>query len=181
MREGESDAHDHESTSDHPTAPATTIENMKVEDLMTSAALTDAADDTLAEASAKMWQQQTGSLLILEDDRLIGIVTERDVLRAVAEGNDPKVTSLRDLMTQEPVTIPPDTELRDAAEIMFEKWFRHLPVVDETGKVMGIISLRDLLSLVAEGMEEPGALRALTGHQLVRDKRLERIEPGDLD
>jgi CBS domain-containing protein len=155
---------------------------MQVADLMTSAALTDAPDDTLAEASARMWQQQTGSLLILEEDRLIGIVTERDVLRAVAEGNDPKSTSLRDLMTKDPVTVPPDSNLRDAAQIMFEKWFRHLPVVDETtGRVVGIISLRDLLTLVAEGMEEPGALRALTGHQLVRDKRLERIEPGDLD
>jgi CBS domain-containing protein len=162
-------------------APATTIDGMQVADLMTSAALTDAPDDTLAEASARMWQQQTGSLLILEDERLIGIVTERDVLRAVAEGNDPKSTSLRDLMTKDPVTVPPDSNLRDAAQIMFEKWFRHLPVVDETGKVVGIISLRDLLTLVAEGMEEPGALRALTGHKLVRDKRLERIEPGDLD
>jgi CBS domain-containing protein len=84
-------------------------------------------------------------------------------------------------MTKDPVTIPPDANLRDAAQIMFEKWFRHLPVVDETGTVVGIISLRDLLTLVAEGMEEPGALRALTGHQLVRDRRLERIEPGDLD
>jgi CBS domain-containing protein len=180
MREGESYTHERESTSD-PAAPAITIENMEVGDVMTSAALTDAADDTLAEASAKMWQQQTGSLLILEDERLIGIVTERDVLRVVAEGNDPKATSLRDVMTKDPVTIPPDTNMRDAAEIMFEKWFRHLPVVDESGKVVGIISLRDLLSLVAEGMEEPGALRALTGHQLVRDRRLERIEPGDLD
>jgi CBS domain-containing protein len=181
MGKGQSEAHERESTSDHPPAPATTIGHMKVTDLMTSAAITDAADDTLAEASAKMWQQQTGSLLILEGDRLVGIVTERDVLRAVAEGNDPKATSLRDVMTKDPVTITPDTELRDAAEIMFEKWFRHLPVVDETGDVAGIISLRDLLSLVAEGMEEPRALRALTGHQLVRDRRLERIEPGDLD
>lgn len=154
---------------------------MKVSDVMTSATLTDAADDTLAEASSKMWRQQTGSLLVIEGDRMIGIVTERDVLRVVGEGKDPKNVSLRDVMTKDVVTVGPEITLREAASIMFEKWFRHLPVVDETGTVLGIISLRDLLTLVAEGMEEPETLQQLTGHKLVRDRRLERIGPGDLD
>ena len=154
---------------------------MKVSDVMTGAAVTDSPDDTLAEASAKMWQQQTGSLLVMEGDKLTGIVTERDVLRTVAEGRDPKSVSLRDVMTTDVVTIPPDTRLKDAAEIMFNKWFRHLPVVAASGEVAGIISLRDLLSLVAEGMEEPETLQVLTGHKLVRDRRLERVEAGDLD
>ena len=148
---------------------------------MTPAALTDAAADSLAEASSKMWQQQTGSLLIMEGTRLIGIVTERDVLRSVAEGEDPKSTSLEDVMTKDVVTIGPDTKLRDAARIMFEKWFRHLPVVTEGGDVLGVISLRDLLTLVAQGMEEPATLQDLTGHKLARDRRLERVEAGDLD
>lgn len=148
---------------------------------MTPAAVTDSPDDTLAEAAAKMWRQQTGSLLVVEDDRLIGIVTERDVLRVVAQGNEPKTVNLREAMTQDVVTIDPETELKDAAEIMFEKWFRHLPVVASDGGVVGVISLRDLLTLVAEGMEEPRTLEALTGHTLVRDRRLIRIEPGDLD
>ncbi len=148
---------------------------------MTQAALSDAPDDTLAEASAKMWQQQTGSLLIMEDDRLIGIVTERDLLRAVGEGHDPKSISLRDVMTSDVVTIESDLSIREAAQIMFDKWFRHLPVVDVAGKVVGIVSLRDLNGLVAQGMEEPATLEKLTGHKLVRDRRLERVEAGDLD
>ena len=148
---------------------------------MTSAAVTDSPDDTLAEAAAKMWQQQTGSLLIMDRGKLAGIVTERDVLRVVAEGKDPKSVTLRDCMTTTVVTIGPGTSLRDAAMIMFDKWFRHLPVEDEGGKVVGIISLRDLLSLVSEGMEERETLQALTGHKLIRDRRLERIEAGDLD
>jgi CBS-domain-containing membrane protein len=148
---------------------------------MTSATLTDAADDTLAEASAKMWRQQTGSLLVMEGERMIGIVTERDVLRTVGEGNDPKNVSLRDVMTKDVVTVAPDVTLREAATIMFEKWFRHLPVVNAAGAVLGIISLRDLVTLLAQGMQEPETLQKLTGHKLVRDKRLERIEPGDLD
>lgn len=154
---------------------------MTVSDIMTDAAITDAPDDTIAQASAKMWQQQTGSLLIMDGDRLAGIVTERDVLRTVAEGKDPNTSSLRDIMTPDVVTVPQDTSLKDAAAIMFEKWFRHLPVVSADGKVVGIISLRDLLTLVAQGMEDPEPLQTLTGHKLVRDRRLERVEAGDLD
>ena len=154
---------------------------MTVSDIMTPAALTEAADDTLAEASAKMWQQQTGSLLIMDGDKLHGIVTERDIMRAVAEGKDPTTVPLRDAMTRDVVTITPETALTEAAQLMFEKWFRHLPVVTEAGEVVGIISLRDLLGLVKEGMEEPTALQKLTGHKLVRDMRLERVEAGDLD
>lgn len=148
---------------------------------MTQATVSDAADDTLAEASAKMWRQQTGSLLIMEDGRLIGIVTERDVLRTIGEGHDPKSVSLRDVMTSDVVTVKQDLSVRDAAQIMFDKWFRHLPVVDSDGNVVGIVSLRDLNGLVAQGMEEPDTLEHLTGHKLVRDRRLERVEAGDLD
>ena len=148
---------------------------------MTQATVSDAADDTLAEASAKMWRQQTGSLLIMEDGQLVGIVTERDVLRTVGEGHDPKTVSLRDVMTSDVVTVASDLSVREAAQIMFDKWFRHLPVVGAGGEVVGIVSLRDLNGLVAQGMEEPDRLEHLTGHKLVRDKRLERVEAGDLD
>lgn len=148
---------------------------------MTQATVTDASDDTLAEASAKMWRQQTGSLLVMEGSRLVGIVTERDVLRTVGEGHDPKSVSLRDVMTSDVVTVKSDLSVREAAQIMFDKWFRHLPVVDNSGDVVGIVSLRDLNGLVAEGMEEPDTLEHLTGHKLVRDRRLERVEAGDLD
>jgi CBS domain-containing protein len=154
---------------------------MQVSDIMTAAAVTDSPEDTVTEASAKMRNEQTGSLLVMEGERLIGIVTERDVLRTVGAGRDPKQVSLREVMTTSVVTIGPETGLKDAAEIMFQKWFRHLPVVTEQGEVVGIISLRDLLALVAEGMEEPETLQVLTGHTLVRDRRLERIEAGDLD
>jgi CBS domain-containing protein len=155
---------------------------MKVQDIMTQAAVTDAPDDTLSEAAAKMRQQQTGSLLVMEGSSLAGIVTERDVLRVVGEGKDPKNVSLRDAMTKDVVTIRPDSGIRDAAQIMFEKWFRHLPVTTDSGEVVGVISLRDLLTLVARSMDdEPEALTTLTGHKLVRDRRLERVEAGDLD
>jgi CBS domain-containing protein len=153
---------------------------VKVSDIMTQATVTDAPDDTLAEASAKMWRQQTGSLLVMEEGRLIGIVTERDVLRTIGEDHDPKSVSLRDVMTSDVVTVEAGLSVREAAQIMFDKWFRHLPVVTG-GDVVGIVSLRDLNGLVAQGMEEPDTLEHLTGHKLVRDRRLERVEAGDLD
>lgn len=154
---------------------------MKVSELMTKAAVTDAPDDTLAEAAAKMRQQQTGSLLIMDGSRLSGIVTERDLLKVVGDGQDPKSVTIRDVMTPDPVTVSPDSSIQEAARIMFDKWFRHLPVTTGDGEVVGIISLRDLLTLVAQGMEEPSHIQTLTGHQLVRDRRLERVEAGDLD
>ena len=151
---------------------------------MTAAAVTDSPGDTLAEAASKMWKEQTGSLLVMEGTQLRGIVTERDVLREIGLGRDPKNVSLEDVMTSEVVTIPVETTIKEAAEIMFQKWFRHLPVAAADGKVVGIISLRDLLTLVAEGMKEPDSLQPLLGHQLVRDARTDRlqhIEAGDLD
>ncbi len=154
---------------------------MNVSDIMTAATLHDSPADTLGEAAAKMWQQQTGSLLVMEGDQLIGIVTERDILKTVAGGRDPKTVTVEEAMTRDVVTTSPDTGLTQAAQTMFQHWFRHLPVVSSEGKVVGIVSLRDLLGLVKAGMEEPDHLQALTGHKLVRDMRLERVEAGDLD
>jgi CBS domain-containing protein len=154
---------------------------MKVSDIMTSAAATDSPNDSVGDAASKMRQQQTGSLLITDGSKLLGIITERDVLRVVAEGKDPKVVTIGDEMTRDPVTIEPGTSLKDAADLMFKHWFRHLPVVDGNGDLVGIISTRDLLRMVSAGMVEPQNLQALTGHKLARDIRLERIEAGDLD
>jgi CBS domain-containing protein len=154
---------------------------VKISEIMTKAAVADAADDTLAEAAAKMWTQQTGSLLVMEGDRMVGIVTERDLLKAVATGQDPNKIALKDVMTTEVITIGPQTRLKEAAKLMATKWIRHLPVV-EGEKVVGIISQRDLTGMLAEALNEPEALHTLLeSSELVRERRLKRIEAGDLD
>lgn len=154
---------------------------MKISEIMTKAAVTDSADDTLAEAAKKMRTQQTGSLLVMDGTRLVGIVTERDVLKAVGQDLDPKNVPLKDVMTTEIVTIGPQTTLKEAAKIMASKWIRHLPVV-EGANVVGIISQRDLTGVLAEALHEPERLHQLVeGSALVREKRLRRIEAGDLD
>jgi CBS domain-containing protein len=153
---------------------------MKISDIMTEAAVTDRPDDTLAQAARKMWAQQTGSLLVLEGNDLLGIVTERDILKAVATGI-PLDTPISDTMSKDLITVDPGTSLREAARIMTEKWIRHLPVLDGD-KLVGIVSQRDLSGVLAGALNEPDGLhRLIESSELVRERRLKRIEVGDLD
>jgi CBS domain-containing protein len=154
---------------------------MKISEIMTKAAVTDSADDTLAQACDKMRHAQTSSMLIMDGDRLVGIVTERDVVKTIAQGLDPKQTSVKDIMTTDIVTIGPMTTLKEAANIMATKWIRHLPIL-EGSKVVGMISQRDLTGVLAGALHEPDRLHELVeASMLVRERRLKRIEAGDYD
>lgn len=154
---------------------------MRVSEIMTNAAVIDQSDDTLAEAARKMWQQQTGSLLVMDGEDLVGIITERDVLKAVARGVRVEETQIAEVMSKDLVTVGPGTSLREAAKVMADRWIRHLPVVDG-GKVVGIMSQRDLVGVLAGALNEPEALQQLVeASELVRERRLRRIEPGAWD
>jgi CBS domain-containing protein len=99
----------------------------------------------LAEVAARMVERSVGAVLVLDGERLVGILTERDVLRAVARGiRDDAV--VRDWMTTDPETIDPDETTEHAATMMMHGGFRHLPVT-EGGAVVGILSIRDLMAL----------------------------------
>jgi CBS domain-containing protein len=154
---------------------------VKVSEIMTPAAVTDRPDDTLTEAARKMWEQQTGSLVVTDGDELIGILTERDILKAVATGTALDDTSVSDVMTKDVLTAHPGMSLREAAGIMTDKWIRHLPVVDR-GALVGILSQRDLSGVLAGALNEPETLeRVVDASQLARDRRLQRIERGVWD
>jgi CBS domain-containing protein len=154
---------------------------VRVSEIMTNAAVTDQAEDTLADAARKMWKQQTGSLLVMDGEDLVGIVTERDVLRAVAGGGVLQEIRVSEVMSKDLVTVGPGTSLREAAKIMTDRWIRHLPVVDG-GELVGIISQRDLAGVLAGALNEPEALEALVeASELARERRLRRIEPGAWD
>jgi CBS domain-containing protein len=154
---------------------------VKVSEIMTPAAVTDRPDDTLAEAARKMWEQQTGSLVVTDGDELIGIVTERDILKAAATGVPLESTRVSDAMTKEVVTAHPGMSLREAAGIMTDRWIRHLPVLDR-GALVGILSQRDLAGVLAGALNEPETLeRVVDASQLARDRRLKRIERGVWD
>lgn len=154
---------------------------MKISEIMTSAVVIDQSDDTLAEAARKMWKQQTGSLLVMEGDELVGILTERDILKAVAAGAKMDEARISEVMTKDVLTIGPQASLREAAKIMADRWIRHLPVVDG-GMVVGVLSQRDLAGVLAGALNEPEALTALVeASELARERRLKRIEHGVWD
>ena len=154
---------------------------MRVSEIMTSAAVIDQSDDTLAEAAAKMWRQQTGSLLVMDGEDLVGIITERDVLKAVAQSVRPQDVRISEVMSKDLVTVGPGTSLREAAKIMADRWIRHLPVLD-SGKLVGVLSQRDLAGVLAGALNEPEALQQLVeASELVRERRLKRIEHGVWD
>ncbi len=152
---------------------------MIVSDVMTEASVADMPGDTLRAAAARMWRQQTGSLLIMDGDRLVGILTERDVLRAVARGEDVDSTRVDQVMTTDLRTVSPDAPLHETARLMAAHWIRHLPVVKDD-KVVGVVSQRDLVGILAALGSSPQGVE-LPSDQLVRTRRLARIEHGDLD
>ncbi len=121
-----------------------------VADLMIKNVLTVEPSDTIGEAAEKMVAANVGAVVVVEDMvRIVGIVTERDLLRAVASRARAAEARVRQWMTPDPVTIEPDVEVEEAAKIMFDHNFRHLPVVKD-GRPLGIVSLRLLARFAFE-------------------------------
>ena len=112
-------------------------------DLMTSDVLTVAPEDTIGEAAQKMVDREVSSAAVSDYGRLIGILTERDLTRAVAGRTHSSEARVREWMTPDPVTLGPSASPKEAAEIMFEHGFRHIPVVDGE-RAIGIVSIRDV-------------------------------------
>jgi CBS domain-containing protein len=115
-----------------------------VEETMSRAVLKVRPEDTLEQAAQAMMERKTGSAVVTDSGKLVGIVTERDVLRAVAHGRVPWSTKIADVMTHDPVSVPPETKTSEAIQIMLKGGFRHLPICVE-GELVGLVSLRELL------------------------------------
>jgi CBS domain-containing protein len=109
----------------------------------------------LAEVAKRMVAKDVGAVLVTEGKRLIGILTERDVLRAVARGIDGSST-VADWMTRDPETLDPDESTEHAAVLMIHGGFRHLPIT-ENDEVVGMLSIRDLMRVVLEDAVPRGA------------------------
>ena len=114
-------------------------------DIMTTDVFTIAGDASIVDVARAMDARRLGSALVMNGSWLGGIVTERDVLRAVASGQDLNEARVRDWMTKDPVTASPDTTTDEAAATMLSSGFRHLPVA-QGADVLGVVSLRDVLS-----------------------------------
>jgi len=101
---------------------------------------------SVRDAACVMTRANCGSVLIMEPpDSLLGILTERDLMtRVLARGLDPDQTTTREVMTPNPICVPPETRVSDAVVLMLERGFRHLPLVAGT-KILGVFSVRDAL------------------------------------
>jgi CBS domain-containing protein len=117
-------------------------------------------EETVQAAARRMLERKVGTLVILDQvKRPVGLLTDRDlVLRVLAPGQDPRQTSVGAVMTKEPKTVTEGTPIEQALVLMRSGAFRRLPVVGGDGTLVGLISLDDILSLLAEEIQEVGTL-----------------------
>jgi CBS domain-containing protein len=107
-----------------------------------------APEDTLGEVAEQMTAKNVGAVVVKDHGTLIGILTERDLLKAMAARVHSSEARVRQWMTADPVTTSADADVEDASQVMLEHGFRHLPVLDEEGHVAGIVSLRRVIGAV---------------------------------
>ncbi len=125
---------------------------MRLRDLLSTPPEVCGAHITIAQAAKEMTSAGVGSMGVLDEERFVGIVTERDVLEAVARGYDVDSEPVRCCMTFNPDVFSPDTDVFAAAEYLLETGYRHLPVVED--ELIGILSIRDVLA----GVVDPGRI-----------------------
>lgn len=120
---------------------------MQLADLMATDVLTVSPETTIADAARRMIARETGAAVVIEDGRLVGVISERDLMRAIPDARSPE-SPVSEHMSRHAITAAPGTSVPEAMAIMIEGRFRHLPVVDG-GRVLGIVSMRDLMSWIS--------------------------------
>jgi CBS domain-containing protein len=117
----------------------------QISELMTVRPRTVKQGDSVVEAAKLMKGEDTGIAPIVDGERLVGVVTDRDIaIRVVAEGRDPQATKVEEIASQNLVTIDPQQELDEALRLMAHHQVRRLPVVEEDGKLVGIVAQADV-------------------------------------
>ena len=126
---------------------------MDISAIMTTDLVTVGPEYNVADVASLMDARGIGSVIVLEDDRVLGILTERDILKVVGSGEDPKNVAAHEALTDDLIAIGPDASIDEAAQEMTMAKVRHLPVISDEGLV-GIISMRDLVRLSVRDMTE---------------------------
>jgi CBS domain-containing protein len=127
-----------------------------VGDIMTTGLFAIDPATTVAEAATVMGERRIGSALVMDGDRLLGIFTERDIVRALGEHFDAAGHPVSDWMTPNPMTVGSNTPVEQALATMLDRNFRHLPVVDGE-QILGIVSMRDLTAAGVAAPQPPTA------------------------
>lgn len=115
-------------------------------DVMRTEVIDVAPEDTLGEVAERMSAVNVGAVVVKDYGRLIGILTERDMLKAMAARVHTSDARVREWMTEDPLTATAEMAVEDAAQVMLEHNFRHLPIVDDNGAVIGLVSLRRVVA-----------------------------------
>ena len=117
-----------------------------VGEIMSSPVVTATSSETVADVASRMVDEKVGSVVVVDGERPVGILTERDLIRVASSGAEPSATKVSEWMTEDPDTVSPDTPIEDAFASLSEKGYRHIPVVDDAS-LKGIVSLRDLMTI----------------------------------
>jgi len=119
---------------------------LKIEDIMTRNVITIGPPATIRTASKVMRDKGVGSLIVCENDKAVGIITERDILtRVTAKKIEPATINVGKVMSTPLISIPPETSVEDAARLMMKNNIRRLPVSDSEGRFVGIVTERDIM------------------------------------
>jgi len=118
---------------------------MEIGPLTTRAVYTVDEADSLRDAAIGMVERGVGSAVVLVEGKPVGIVTDRDVMRAYAQGAEGSARNVADYLSRRLLTAPATMSVREAAQIMRDRGFRHLVVVDDAGALVGVFSMRDLV------------------------------------
>jgi CBS domain-containing protein len=147
---------------------------IKAEDVMTTEVVTLDENDSTKKAAEIMAQEGVSAIIVTSEGKANGILTERDILkRIVAEDKNSRKTKVKEIMSSPLVTIGPSTDLEEAANLMFEKKIKNLPVANEN-RLIGLISLQDIcrlqpevLRILRQAMETPKNLQKVLRHYII--------------
>ena len=120
-----------------------------IADLLSPRVVSVGPEETVRVAIARMLEENIGSVAVCEDEKLVGIFTERDVLRLAGDSADFDALLVGDVMTRSLVTVPPDVDVLDAARLMGEKKIRHLPVLHGE-HLLGVVGIREVMRTMVE-------------------------------
>ncbi|HET7367054.1 MAG TPA: CBS domain-containing protein [Gaiella sp.] len=124
-------------------------------DVMRTEVIDVAPEDTLGEVAERMSAVNVGAVVVKDYGRLIGILTERDMLKAMAARVHTSDARVREWMTADPLTATAEMDVEDAAQVMLQHNFRHLPILDESGAVVGLVSLRRVVAATQAAAHNP--------------------------
>ena len=118
---------------------------MKIEGFCSPLDVIARPEEPLADAASRMRFNDVGCVPVIDQGQLAGILTERDLTRAVADGADGRRVVVADYMTSEPIVVDPETDAIDASRIMIDAGVRHLPILKD-GRLVGVVSMRDIVA-----------------------------------